>query len=173
MFLLRIGLVVAIVFGAGTGSFAGSGSTATGTLERGEQALEAADGVAAMRLLRPLAEAGDPQTQTKIGILYQSGRGVPVDYSEAIRWFRQAADQGNVEAQNNLGLMFLYGRGVEKDLVSAHMWFDLAASGGKRSAAFTRDLVAANMTPAQVKEAHKLACEHKTDSRPQSAKACG
>ena len=95
--------------------------------------------------------------------MYQHAWGVRLDYSDAMNWFRQAAYQGDADAQNNLGFMFLYGRGVAKNDVNAHMWFNLAASGGNRSAAFSRDLVAANMTPAQVVEAQKLAREWKPE----------
>jgi len=119
-----------------------------------------------MRLLRPLADRGDPKAQNRIGVMYQRGSGVPPDYTDAVSWFRQAADQGDADAQNNLAFMYLYGRGVSKDYISAYMWFSLAASGGVRSAGFSRDLLAAKMTPVQVAKAQKLAHEWKqTDDR--------
>jgi uncharacterized protein len=116
----------------------------------------------AMRLLRPLAAEGDARAQYRIGVMHEEGRGVPVDYAEAVGWLLQAADQGNADAQNHLGFLYLYGRGVTKDYVAAYMWFDLAATEGAAHAAFSRDLVAANMTPSQVAVAHKLASERKS-----------
>ena len=41
------------------------------------------------------------------------------------------------------------------------MWFDLAASQGYQSAAASRESVGAEMTPAQIAEAQKLAREWK------------
>jgi TPR repeat protein len=108
---------------------------------------------------RALAERGDTRAQYKIGVMFQRGWGVASNYQEAVIWFRLAADQGNSDAQKALGFNFLYGRGVSRDYVRAHMWFNLAAYGGNKSAAFTRDLTAAKMTPAEVAEAEKLAQE--------------
>ena len=35
--------------------------------------------------MRGLAEQGDPLAQNNLGVMYADGRGVPVDYEEAIR----------------------------------------------------------------------------------------
>jgi uncharacterized protein len=138
-----------------------AGSVVAGPFEDGLHALDSGNYESAMRLLRPLAAEGDARAQYTIGVMYEEGRGVPREYSEAVGWLLQAADQGNADAQNHLGFLYLYGRGVTKDYVVAYMWFDLAATEGAGHAAFSRDLVAANMTPSQVAEAHKLASERK------------
>jgi uncharacterized protein len=98
-------------------------SLVAGPFEDGLNALEAGKYGAAMRLLRAKA-------QYRIGVIYEEGRGVPVNYTEALGWLLQAADQGNAEAQNRIGFLYFYGRGVSKNYVSAHMWFDLAAFQG-------------------------------------------
>jgi uncharacterized protein len=41
------------------------------------------------------------------------------------------------------------------------MWFNLAAARGNRDAEKDRDMIAAQMTPAQIAEAQKLAREWK------------
>ena len=46
--------------------------------------------------------------------MYDTGRGVPQDYAEAVRWYRRAAEQEHPGAQNNLGLMYDTDRGVPK-----------------------------------------------------------
>jgi uncharacterized protein len=138
-----------------------AGSVVAGPFEDGLHALESGNYERAMRILRPLAAEGDARAQYRIGAMHEEGRGVPVDYSEAVGWLLQAADQGNADAQNHLGFLYFYGRGVTKDYVAAYMWFDTAAAEGAAHAAFSRDLVAANMTPSQVAEAHKLASERK------------
>ena len=43
--------------------------------------------------LRALAEQGDATAQILLGLMYDNGRGVPEDATEAVRWYRLAADQ--------------------------------------------------------------------------------
>ncbi len=97
--------------------------------------------------------------------MYESGRGVPRDYAEALRLYQLAAEQGHAVAQCNLGVMYSSGRGVPQDYVQAHMWFNLAASRAPASerdeAIKMRNVAASNMTPAQIAEAQKLAREWK------------
>lgn len=82
---------------------------------------------------------------------YESG-----DYATALHEFQPLADQGNVLAQAFLGLMYFAGQGVPQDFIKAHMWLNLAAATDP-SAAESRDIVASNMTPAQLSEAQRLA----------------
>ena len=98
--------------------------------------------------------------------MYGNGQGVPQSYAEALKWFRKAANQGDAAAQFNLGLMYRMGQGVPQNYVLAHMWFNLAASQfpaskkeSRESAIKARDSSAANMTPAQITKAQKLARE--------------
>ena len=86
-----------------------------------------------------------------------------------MRWYRKAAEQGAASAQLNLGLMYYNGQGVTQDYVQAHKWFNLTAANnsnktGREKAASNRDLMAKQMTPAQVAEAQKLAREWKPKS---------
>lgn len=53
--------------------------------------------------LRARAEKGDASAQFKLGFMYDVGKGVPQDHTEAVRWYRKAADQGDADAQANLG----------------------------------------------------------------------
>jgi uncharacterized protein len=55
--------------------------------------------------------------------------------------------------------MYGVGTGVIQDLVYAHMWLNIAASSGNKVAVKNRDIVAGEMTPAQIAEAQKLARE--------------
>jgi TPR repeat protein len=137
-----------------------------GPFEDGSNAWDRGDFASAMRLLRPLADRGDPRAQNRVGVMYQRGWGVPLDYADAVSWFRQAANQGDADAQSNLAFMYLYGRGVSRDYIRAHMWFSLAASGGVISASLSRDLLAARMTPVQVAKAQKQAHEWKSADDP-------
>jgi TPR repeat protein len=64
---------------------------------------------------RRAAESGNANAQNNLARMYEDGRGVPKDYSEAVKWFHRAADQGVAAAQFNLGRAFEIGRGVPKD----------------------------------------------------------
>jgi len=91
--------------------------------------------------------------------MYRKGDGVPQDYKTAVKWYTLAAEQGDADAQNNLGLMYALGQGVLLDYVYAHMWANISASNGYEDAIKLRDLVAQEMTSADISEAQKLARE--------------
>lgn len=80
--------------------------------------------------LRLLAEQGNAEAQFSLGLLYDRGRGVPKDKSEALRWYRLAATQGDMFAQNALGDNYWEGTGVPKDDREAVRWWRLAADKG-------------------------------------------
>ena len=133
-------------------------------LGEGVAAYHRGDYATALREWRPLAEQGNAAAQSRLGVMYENGEGVPRDTAEAVRWYRKAAEQGHTRAQNNLGLMYQNGKGVPQDYAQAHMWLNLAASklppGEDRdSAVENRDNVAERMTPAQISKAQKLARE--------------
>ncbi|OGP49627.1 MAG: hypothetical protein A2Y79_04840 [Deltaproteobacteria bacterium RBG_13_43_22] len=81
-----------------------------------------------------LAETGDAAAQCWLGWMYQSGEGVPIDYTEAMKWYRKAAEQGNTAAQNNLGTMYQSGKGVPVDYTEAMKWYRKAAGQGNSAA---------------------------------------
>jgi TPR repeat protein len=129
---------------------------ASGGINTGHTAYSQGNYDAALQEWRPLAEQGNAGAQLNLGFMYDNGFGVPQDYKEAIKWYRRAAEQGNDRAQYNLGLMYDNGDGVPQDYVQAHMWYDIA---GVEVAARYRDIVAREMTPAQIAEAQRLARE--------------
>jgi TPR repeat protein len=106
--------------------------------------------------------------------MYDNGRGVPPDYTEAVRWYRKSASQGNTRAQLNLGVKYAKGEGVHQDYVQAHLWFSLAASRSfsaadreiRDEAVENCDLVASMMTTSQIAEAHKLARDWRPSPQP-------
>lgn len=117
---------------------------------------------------RSSAEAGDAFAQWSLGVLYAAGDtpGMLQNYAEAVKWYRKSAEQGYAPAQLNLGFMYDNGRGVPQDRVQAHMHYNLAAANAddkelRDKAAKNRDLIAAEMTPAQIAEAQKFAREWK------------
>ena len=62
--------------------------------------------------------------------MYDEGRGVEQDATEAVRWYSKAAAQGYADAQVNLGLMYEKGRGVAQDHDEAARLFRAAAEQG-------------------------------------------
>ncbi|HET7715738.1 MAG TPA: hypothetical protein VFK86_08930 [Bauldia sp.] len=70
-----------------------------------------------------------------------------------------AEQQPNAEGLFALGMLYANGDEVEPDLVAAHKWFNLAAMRGYKEAAWHRQLIAEEMSPAQVAAAQRAARE--------------
>jgi TPR repeat protein len=83
---------------------------------------------------RKAAEQGNADAQNRLGLMYDEGRGVPQNDSEAVKWYRKAAEQGLGVAQNNLGWMYRNGEGVPQDMETAYMWFYIAVTNGYKDA---------------------------------------
>jgi TPR repeat protein len=95
-----------------------------------------------LQQLRQAAGAGNADAQTRLGLLYYRGRGVPQDFTEALRWSRRAADQGDAVAQFNLGFMYAKGRGgIPPDYAEAALWYRKAAGQGNVDAQFNLGLM--------------------------------
>ena len=62
--------------------------------------------------------------------MYESGRGVPTDYGEAMEWYLKAANQGNALAQHNIGSLYFNGYGVYKVDKTVVEWYMKSASQG-------------------------------------------
>jgi uncharacterized protein len=141
-----------------------AGSVDAGPFEDAAAAYRKGDYAAALGIIRPLAEEGNVAAQFNLGVMYQLSHGVPQDNEAAVSWYRKAAEQGLAQAQYNLGVMYANGEGVAQDYAAAHMWFNLAAASRNKNAVKARDIVAAQLTPAQIAEAQKLAREWKPTS---------
>ena len=94
--------------------------------------------------LRALAEQGDADAQFNLGVRYAAGRGVPLDWAEAVRWYRLAAEQGFANAQFVLGIMYANGEGVRQDDAGAVRWFRRAADQGDASVQISLGFMYAN-----------------------------
>jgi formylglycine-generating enzyme required for sulfatase activity len=80
------------------------------------------------------AERGDTDAQSRLGVMYDLGDGVPKDSEEAVRWYRKAADKGNARGQWLLGTTYSNGIGVSQDSAEAAKWFRKAADQGNADA---------------------------------------
>ena len=87
-------LAVKLISGQDTGSI--SLEDVTKEAERAaEEVREEEEESSEFEKTRKAAEQGDAKAQYKLGVMYDYGRGVPVNDAEAVKWYRMAAEQGN------------------------------------------------------------------------------
>ena len=72
------------------------------------------------------AENGHADAQTFLGLIYDKGIEVPVDFKIAVKWYTLAPEQDVAIAQHSLGVMYYNGHGVRKDFTVAYMWLKLS-----------------------------------------------
>lgn len=95
----------------------------------------------ALVVLKPLAEAGDPNAQKIMGIMYDYGQGVAKDPKQALYWYTLSANQGDPAVQYQVGAKYFRGDGVQQDYHEAAKWWKLAANGGQVDAQFNLGLM--------------------------------
>lgn len=93
----------------------------------GIEAWQRADYEAAVKIWRPLAEAGDADAAFNLGQAYRLGRGVPLSLAAAQTWYERAARKGHIDAQSTLGLL-LFDSG---NRVTGLRWLKTAAEQGE------------------------------------------
>jgi TPR repeat protein len=76
------------------------------------------------------AALGNPQAMRTLGIYYERGLGVPLDYANAREWYEKAAVAGDAEAMVEIGYLYDSGRGGSKDIDKAREWYEKAAVAG-------------------------------------------
>ena len=76
MRLLLIAATIALAIADTSGAEAGAFEDSTDAIFKNDYAT-------VLRLVRPLAEAGDPRAQNRLGDLYLYGRVLPEDYEQA------------------------------------------------------------------------------------------
>jgi TPR repeat protein len=109
------------------------------------------------------AELGDTGSQFTLGRKYYFGSGTIQDYKAAFKWLALALAQGGRIVDPNailLAILYRDGKGTHKDLIRAHMWLNLESSNGiSDHSSELRDLLAEQMTPADISTAQNLARE--------------
>ena len=104
-------------------------------------AYQRGDHATALRILKPLAEAGNADAEYDLGTMYSDGHGVPRDPRQAEAWWEKAANQGQPDAQFSLGFLLLNGAGEGDNAVAANPsaglpWLEKAAAQGHPSAEY-------------------------------------
>lgn len=119
-------VVVGVLYLAGVGPFASSVPFQRSAGNAGPAPSTPAERLA---YFQRGSQAGDPEAELQLAILYAKGEGVTQDYATAAAWFRKAADQGSARAQYDLGVLYERGRGVAADPEQAASWYLKAAEG--------------------------------------------
>ena len=74
------------------------------------------------------AEAGDGRAARFLGVMYDSGEGVPQDRKQAMYWYQRAARLGDAGGMFNMAVSYDAGIGVPQDHVAAAQWYARAAA---------------------------------------------
>lgn len=82
------------------------------------------------------ASAGNPDSQTALGLSYLHGKCVEQDAVKAFDYFKEASTNGDANGQNNIGVSYITGTGVKQDLDQAVIWFKKSAEQGWSEAQF-------------------------------------
>jgi TPR repeat protein len=80
----------------------GASSAVAGPWEDGMVSYNRGDYVPAIKLFRPLAEAGNAKAQNILGVMYRKGEGVTPSSARAYMWFSIAAARGDKQAKASL-----------------------------------------------------------------------
>lgn len=125
LLLINVGLI-----------FVNSPATDSSNLKAAKEATLSQDYKKAYELLKPMAKKGNVIAQYNLGVMYETGDGIPQNHKAASKWFRLAAEKGHAKAQNNLGNAYLTGEGVIQNYQEARKWYQLSADQGHPSAIF-------------------------------------
>jgi TPR repeat protein len=84
----------------------------------------------AMHVFQLRAAAGDLVATNEIGVMYEQGLGVPVDYDRARHYYTIAMKAGGAAGMISLGRMYEQGHGVAVDYNQARRFYTLAKDAG-------------------------------------------
>ena len=129
-------LTLAVLLGS-----AGEGWSAD--LQKGWDAYKNKDYATALREWKPLAEQGNADAQNNLGVIYNNGWGVLLDFVRAHMWFNIAASSGHENITENVSVRRMGGVFI----------------GFNKNAVTNRDIVAKRMNTSQIETAQDLARE--------------
>jgi hypothetical protein len=81
----------------------------------------------AYQLLSPLADAGNSESQWRIGMMQMNGLGMVGNQKLAFENFMKAAKKEHPFAHHMIAVAYMSGEGVDKDINKAIDWFIKAA----------------------------------------------
>ena len=109
-----------------------------------------------------VADTGDREAQSLLGMMHLFGQGTPQSYPKAILWLRRAAAQGEPKAQFKLGTLYASGQsyksqGLERDYQKAAMWFIIAEEAGHPEAGKSLKKITDEISPPDMLVAQRWA----------------
>jgi len=78
----------------------------------------------------------DPIAQFNLGLIYEKGKGQPVDFVKATKMYLQAAAQGHAQAMVQLAGLYFNGSAGPRDQEQALQWYKKAAALNNRDALY-------------------------------------
>jgi hypothetical protein len=98
-------------------------------------AMRAGNFAEAYCVLKPHAEAGDPEAQYNIGWMYLNGYGLAMNDSHALKWWKLASEQGYTDATFSIAMLYSLGEGkVDQDMDKAIDYYLMAVEDGHEDA---------------------------------------
>lgn len=104
--------------------------------------IAAGDVQEAIYLYREAADRGDLRAIVSLGLMTETGRGVPANLEEALRLFEKAADAGSPDGKINLAYALFNGAGIAQDQARAIELLNDAADLGSAIATFNLGVLA-------------------------------
>ncbi len=101
-------------------------------LQDGLQAIKGADHAKGYELLAPLAQAGLPEAQFRLSLLYAEGKGVGLDLNQAFEYAKLSAEQGHPYGQRLLAEFYSNGVGTKTNPGLATYWKQTAQDNIKK-----------------------------------------
>lgn len=95
---------------------------------------EAGDHAKAIQLYRDAAARGDLRALVSLGLITETGGGVPRDMAAAVEFYERAAAGGSPDGANNLALLLLEGTAVAPDFDRALELLSVASEAGSATA---------------------------------------
>ncbi|MCR8725717.1 caspase family protein [Frigidibacter sp. ROC022] len=96
----------------------------------------------AVKLYRQAADAGDLRAMVSLGLLMETGDGVPKDKAGALALYQKAAELGSPDAAINLAVALLQGDGIEQDPERGMALLQEASGNGSAIATFNLGVLA-------------------------------
>lgn len=112
-----------------------------GPLEEAQQAFDAGRPAEAARKLSSLADAGNPEAQFRLGLMYFTGQGVTENEKRAYELLLKSANQGHIPAMLQLANVLTFGQQIPTLIADpdteAAKWYFQAASAGNAEAQYS------------------------------------
>ncbi len=90
----------------------------------------------AVPLFEEAAAKGNSDAECELGVIYELGLGVEIDFSKAFAWYKKSAEHGSCGGLYRYGRCFHKGIGTNVDLEEALHWYERALAMDNKLAGF-------------------------------------